>query len=90
MTPEQISQVISGFDMIAKASGQQSISDVINQFVDKIPKEYRDIVVAQVKEEAAKAIAEGIEQTTAGMSKAADDPDLLNKLKAMGPQDDSQ
>jgi len=44
-------------------------------------------VLSQIKEDTAKAILEGITTTSEAISKAANDPTLLEKLKAMGPKD---
>jgi hypothetical protein len=83
-----VDEIIKGFDQIARASGQQGIMDLINGFDGKIPNEYKEVVMAQVKEEAAKAIAEGMQHAQSGINNAMKDPELMAKFKAMGPQDD--
>lgn len=88
MTEDKVKQVIESFDNIAKLSGQTPISEVIEQFSSKLPNEYRETILAQVKEDTAKAISEGMAKTTEALNKATRDPELLKKLKAVGPKED--
>ena len=86
MTESEVNQVLESFDQIARLSGQQTFSEVISQFNSSLPNEYREVVLSQIKEDTAKAILESMTTTSEAISKAANDPTLLEKLKAMGPK----
>jgi len=88
MTESEVNQVLESFDQIARLSGQQTFSEVISQFNSNLPNEYREVVLSQIKEDTAKAILESMTTTSEALSKAANDPTLLEKLKAMGPKAD--
>jgi len=88
MTESEVNQVLESFDQIARLSGQQTFSEVISQFNSNLPNEYREVVLSQIKEDTAKAILESMTTTSEAISKAANDPTLLEKLKAMGPKAD--
>lgn len=88
MTESEVNQVLESFDQIARLSGQQTFSEVISQFNSSLPNEYREVVLSQIKEDTAKAILESMTTTSEAISKASNDPTLLEKLKAMGPKAD--
>ena len=82
-------KILQAIDMIAEEAGSPKISNIFKQFESKIPNEFKDIVLAQVKQEAAKAIAQGLQQSQSEIQKLVTDPEVISKLKGMGPQDDA-
>ena len=88
MTREEVDKVLGAIDQIAEVSGSVKIADVISSFQSKIPNEMREIVLAQVREEAAKAIVEGLDRAKTDISSVSNNQEILDKLKQMGPQND--
>lgn len=83
-----VEKILSAIDQIAEATGTQKISSIVNSFVSSIPSEAQAVVIAQVKEATAKAIAEGLDKTKAGLESVLDNKELIDKLKSMGPKGD--
>jgi len=90
MTTAEVNKIIQSIDDIAAIVGGPKIMDTVNQFQSKVPNEMRDIVLAQVKEDVAKSISEAFSKTQTEMQSAVDNPELIAKLKTMGPQEESE
>jgi len=89
MTTEEVDKVLNAFDQILSVSGGQKITDILNQFTDKIPKDVQPIVLAQVKEDIAKSLSDGLAQTTSELNNVTSNPDIMEAIKkTIGPQDD--
>jgi tryptophanyl-tRNA synthetase len=81
-------RVLALLDELAEMAGSPKISTVFKEFEDKVPEEYRGTVLSQIKQEIADTVAKGVKDTTEQMNKMTSDPDLLAKLKEMGPSKD--
>jgi len=87
MTTEEVNKILDAFDSIAEIAGVGLLRNLFNKFeTSGIPNEYRDTVIAQVKEDIAKTLADSIAQTQQTMN----DPDFLEKVKAMGVDKDDE
>lgn len=85
MTHEEIEQAFDIVDKIAAVTGRPTLRATLEQFSRSVPADVRATVMAQVTEEVAKSVRDGMDKTLAEMSRVTSDQTIIAKLREATP-----
>lgn len=81
MTSEEVDATLDLIDKVAASTGQQSIRALLEQFSATMPADMRGVLMAQIKEDVAKSVKDGLSKTLAQMQRTVDDPAVIDAIR---------
>lgn len=85
MTTSEVDKVLQALDMLCDVAKAPRITALIERF-EGVPNEMRKVVLEQIKDDVAGAIASSIAQQQESLQKLLNDEEFKQQLEAMGPE----